>query len=200
MHAVASRAPRVPARRPEPGAGNSSLVHPALRAAGFPADGSAAGRDSSPVARGQARIGAEFRPSSDSPVLASFLLTLMGGVIVVRSTILSIVLALAIGPGGALVCRASCDPEVAAANGCHHDSDGGATSVSSPASCHEAAPGPVAARTETAQRGAGLDTLGVLTPAATFRGALPTSSRRPAPGADPGTACAKRSRSIPLRI
>jgi hypothetical protein len=123
----------------------------------------------------------------------------MDGAIVARSTILSIVLALAIGPGGALVCRASCDPEVAAANGCHHDGDGGATSVSSTASCHDAAPGPAAMSTEAAQRGAGLDSPGVLIPAATFRFALATSSRRTR-GADLGTAGGKRSRSIPLRI
>jgi hypothetical protein len=121
-------------------------------------------------------------------------------VIVVRSTILPIVLTLAIGPGAALVCRASCDPQVAAANGCHHDSHGSATRVSSPASCQDSAPGPAAVRTETVQRGTGADGLGVLLPAASFRLALGASSRRPASGADLGTACGKRSRSIPLRI
>ena len=138
--------------------------------------------------------------SSNRRSLASFLLASSNGVNVARSTILSIVLTLAIGPGVALVCRASCDPEVAAANGCHHDTDGGVSGVSSPASCHDAAPGPAAVRTETAQRGAGVDSSGVLIPAASFRFALATSSRRPARGTDIGSACGTRSRSIPLRI
>ena len=125
---------------------------------------------------------------------------MMDGAIVVRSTILSIVLTLAIGPGVALVCRASCDPEVAAANGCHHDSDGSAARVSNPASCLDAAPGVAAVPPETVQRGTGADGPGVLILAASFRFALATSSRRTTSGADLGAALGTRFRSIPLRI
>jgi hypothetical protein len=119
------------------------------------------------------------------------------GFLVFRTATLLTIVLFAAGPGAALFCRAWCDPQLAA-DGCHHASDGSATRVSSPASCQDA-PGPVAARTETVQRGAGADP-GVPMSAASFRAALATSRCRPAFGVGLAAACGKHSRSIPLRI
>jgi len=61
---------------------------------------------------------------------------------VFRATILTVVLLFAGGPSVSLFCKAWCDPQVAAENGCHHENNGGAASVSSDDSCDDSVQGP----------------------------------------------------------
>ena len=57
-----------------------------------------------------------FRPSKAGAGLA----TGSGEDLVFRVGVVSIVLALAVGPNVSLLCRTWCDPQAAAASGCHH--------------------------------------------------------------------------------
>jgi hypothetical protein len=54
---------------------------------------------------------------------------------VFRSTILAIVLTVAVSPAVRLICEAGCDPQVAAASGCHGSHHGTTTSVSALDNC-----------------------------------------------------------------
>ena len=53
--------------------------------------------------------------------LASFLLPDQSEHPVLRATLISIVLTLAVGPNATLLCRTWCGPQAAASGGCHHD-------------------------------------------------------------------------------
>ena len=46
-----------------------------------------------------------------------------------RAVVVSIVLTLAVAPNAALLCRAWCDPQVAAASACHHEKSPATSSV-----------------------------------------------------------------------
>jgi hypothetical protein len=54
---------------------------------------------------------------------------------VLRGSVLFIVLTLAVGQDGRLLCRAWCDPQVAAASDCQHEKPASSTSVAGD-SCH----------------------------------------------------------------
>ncbi len=72
--------------------------------------------------------------------------------IVYRAIILSVVLLFAAGPSVSLVCKAWCDPHVAAENGCHHEDNGGAASLSSDDSCDDSFQGPTGVLKEDLRR------------------------------------------------
>lgn len=58
-----------------------------------------------------------------------------------RATILTVVLLFAAGPGPSLFCKAWCDPQAAAENGCHREDDGGGASVGGDQSCDDSVQG-----------------------------------------------------------
>lgn len=56
-----------------------------------------------------------------------------------RAVALSIALIVGVGPGAALLCRAWCDPLLAAASGCHHPGAGDESRVASTDACDDLA-------------------------------------------------------------
>lgn len=54
-----------------------------------------------------------------------------------RAVVVSIVLTLAVAPSAALLCRAWCHPQVAAASTCHHEQPSATSSVVADATCDE---------------------------------------------------------------
>ena len=54
-----------------------------------------------------------------------------------RATVLSIVLVFAAGPSASLFCEAWCQPQVAAAQGCHHQDRADSTNVAPSHSCQD---------------------------------------------------------------
>lgn len=69
-----------------------------------------------------------------------------------RATILTVVLLFAAGPSASLFCKALCDPQVAAQNGCHHEDNGNKASVTSNDSCDDAVQGPAGVLKEDLRR------------------------------------------------
>jgi hypothetical protein len=94
---------------------------------------------------------------------------LIVSVVVFRATLLSIVLMFAAGPSASLFCKALCDPQAAAENGCHHDNNvGGSVSLSAVDSCRDSVQALAILLKEDVRRTSSLD--GGCTPAiATFR-------------------------------
>lgn len=58
---------------------------------------------------------------------------------VFRGAVLSIVLAVAVGPNVSLLCRVWCDPQAAVASGCHDEGSGSPTAVVKEDGCWRAA-------------------------------------------------------------
>ena len=109
--------------------------------------------------------------------MALILPTLIVSVVVFRATLLSIVLMFAAGPSASLFCKALCDPQAAAENGCHHDNNvGGSVSLSAGDSCLDSVQALAILLKEDVRRTSSLD--GGCTPATpTFRFiSSPTSS------------------------
>ena len=69
-----------------------------------------------------------------------------------RATILTVVLLFAAGPSASLFCKAWCDPQAAAENGCHRDTNGDRASVSSDHSCDDSLQGPAGLMKEDLHR------------------------------------------------
>jgi len=53
----------------------------------------------------------------------------------IRATVLSIVLALAVGPNASLLCRTLCDPKAAAMDGCHQEAAATSSSIAADDGC-----------------------------------------------------------------
>ena len=132
--------------------------------------------------------------------LAPVLRPRWASMVMFRATLLSIVLVLAAGPSASVLCKALCDPHVAAASGCHHQDDGNATQASGDASCQDAAPGATALLREDVRRSVSAEGIGAARPIASFQLVTRTSDVRSVFGAQPGTADQKRPLSTPLRI
>lgn len=92
-----------------------------------------------------------------------------------RATILTAVLFFAAGPSASLFCKAWCDPHVAAENGCHHEDNGGAASISSDDSCDDSVQGPAGVLKEDLRRAPAPDG-GAVVSSARFQ-IIPTASR-----------------------
>lgn len=69
-----------------------------------------------------------------------------------RITILPVVLLFVAGPSASLFCRAWCDPQVAAQNGCHHEDNGSTAGVASNDSCDDSVQGPAGVLKEDLRR------------------------------------------------
>ncbi len=127
------------------------------------------------------------------------MLTPIRDVIVVRATILSVVLALAAGPGVSLCCGEWFDATTAAASDCRHDPGGSGPEAGRHLGCQPVRLGAVAMLKEAERRMASADGL-VAIPVASFQFVAATSRRRAAYGV-PRAACeSRRPLTAPLRI
>ena len=95
-----------------------------------------------------------------------------------RAIALSVVLALAAGPSASLLCKAWCDPHVAAENGCHGQGAGEAASVASDDSCQDSVQESTVFLKEDARRTASEDSAPAVA-TARFQRAPSTSDSRP---------------------
>jgi hypothetical protein len=131
--------------------------------------------------------------------VALVLLMSMTSVVMFRTTVLSIVLLFAVGPSTSVFCKAWCDPDAAAASGCHHQGTGSTTVVSNNMSCQEPALTATALQSAT-RRGSSSERAGAAVPIAFFQTATATSYVRP--GSSPGLGWFDQQRplSTPLRI
>ncbi|MGE0446257.1 MAG: hypothetical protein AB7P99_13595 [Vicinamibacterales bacterium] len=116
-----------------------------------------------------------------------------------RATILTVVLVFAAGPSASLFCKAWCDPQVAAENGCHHDDIGGSASLSSSDSCQDSVQGLAVLLKEDVRRSSLADS-GLTLPVAKFQ--LVPSPRIPGVVWSRGRAPADLLRPLttPLRV
>jgi hypothetical protein len=118
---------------------------------------------------------------------------------VFRATILTVVLLFAAGPSALLYCKAWCDPHVVAENGCHHEANGGAASVSSDDSCDDSVQGPAGLLKEDLRRAPAPDG-GAVVLTARFQ-IIPTATRLvPAWNRGRPPADLNQPQTTPLRI
>jgi len=118
---------------------------------------------------------------------------------VFRATILTVVLLFAAGPSASLFCKAWCDPHVAAENGCHHQNNGGAASVTSDDSCDDSVQGPAGLLKEDLRRAPAPDG-GAVVLTARFQVIPPATRLVPAGNRGRPPSDLKQPQTTPLRI
>lgn len=116
-----------------------------------------------------------------------------------RAIALSIVLALAAGPSASLLCKAWCDPHVAAESGCHGQGAGEAASVASDDSCQDSVQESAAFLKEDLRRTTASDA-GPAVSVARFQLDGSATDRRPAWHRERAPSDAQRPLNTPLRV
>jgi hypothetical protein len=120
-------------------------------------------------------------------------------VTVVRTTILSIVLALAAGSGISVCCGERFNASVAAASDCPHDPGGSVSQVGRHLECQPIGIGTVVMLKQAERRSTSADGL-VAIPVAPLQLVAATSRRRAACGVPPAAWESRRPLTAPLRI
>jgi hypothetical protein len=119
--------------------------------------------------------------------------------IVLRAIVLSIVLLFVAGRTVPLLCNVWCEPQAAAASGCHHEDNGGSTSVASDDSCEDSIQGNAVILRESLTR-ASTDGLGNVIAVAHYQLAVADASLRARRNERPAPTGLKRPLTTPLRI
>jgi hypothetical protein len=118
--------------------------------------------------------------------------------IVFRAAVLTVALLFAAGPSASLLCKAWCDPDVAARDGCHHSGADSSASLTSDDSC-ESVRGMAVLLKEDVRPGSSLDP-GFAVEMAKLRFGLFSITDRSAWHRVPGPSDRQRPLITPLRI
>ncbi len=120
--------------------------------------------------------------------------------VVFRATVLSVVLMFGAGPSVSLFCKAWCDPQSAAASGCHHEDSGSSTSVTSDHTCQDTLSGSAVLLKEDPRGRASSGDAGSVVVAAQFQFASMATSVRQIEDRGRAPTGLKRLLNTPLRI
>jgi hypothetical protein len=120
-------------------------------------------------------------------------------VAVFRATVLSMALVFAAGPNASLYCEASCDSQIAAVSGCHHEARS-STSIATANSCRDTGQTSAILLKDDPRRRASFDGADSVVAAAEFRLAMAANSVRPIGDCGRAPSDLKRPLTTPLRI